>query len=71
MKAARKAFESWSRTTREERMDVLTRIMAELKKRHEDMAAITEEMGAPVWLAQRAGGDGRRAFRYPAGAEVP
>ncbi|MFO1116197.1 MAG: aldehyde dehydrogenase family protein [Beijerinckiaceae bacterium] len=55
VKAARKAFESWSRTTREERMDVLTRIMAELKKRHEDMAkAITEEMGAPVWLAQRA-----------------
>ncbi|MDE2361461.1 MAG: aldehyde dehydrogenase family protein [Hyphomicrobiales bacterium] len=55
VKAARKAFETWSRTTREERMDVITRIMGELKKRHEDMAkAITEEMGAPVWLAQRA-----------------
>ena len=55
VKAARKAFETWSRTSREERIEVLTRIMAELKKRHEDMAkAITEEMGAPVWLAQRA-----------------
>ena len=55
VKAARKAFETFSRTTREERIDLLTRIMAELKKRHEDMAkAITEEMGAPVWLAQRA-----------------
>ncbi len=54
-KAARKAFETFSRTSREERIDLITRIMAELKKRHEDMAkAITEEMGAPVWLAQRA-----------------
>ncbi len=55
VKAARKAFETFSRTSREERIDLITRIMAELKKRHEDMAkAITEEMGAPVWLAQRA-----------------
>ena len=55
VKAARKAFETWSLTSREERMDLFMRIMAELKKRHEDMAkAITEEMGAPVWLAQRA-----------------
>ncbi|MFT4095918.1 MAG: aldehyde dehydrogenase family protein [Rhodoblastus sp.] len=55
VKAARKAFEAFSRTSREERIDLITRIMAELKKRHEDMAkAITEEMGAPVWLAQRA-----------------
>jgi aldehyde dehydrogenase (NAD+) len=55
VKAARKAFATFSRTSREERMDLLTRILAELKKRHEDMAkAITEEMGAPVWLAQRA-----------------
>ena len=55
VKAARKAFETWSLTSREERMEVFQRIMAELKNRHEDMAkAITEEMGAPVWLAQRA-----------------
>lgn len=55
VKAARKAFETFSRTSREERIDLIQRIMAELKKRHEDMAkAITEEMGAPVWLAQRA-----------------
>ena len=55
VKAARKAFETWSQSSREERMDLFMRIMAELKNRHEDMAkAITEEMGAPVWLAQRA-----------------
>ncbi|GGC50852.1 aldehyde dehydrogenase family protein [Chelatococcus reniformis] len=54
-KAARKAFKSFSRTSREERIELLESIVAEYKKRHEDMAkAITEEMGAPVWLAQRA-----------------
>src|SRR5689334_6370726 len=53
--AAKKAFETWSQTTREERIDVLERIIAEYQKRYEDMAkAITEEMGAPSWLAQRA-----------------
>jgi aldehyde dehydrogenase (NAD+) len=55
VRAARKAFDSWSQTSREERIDVLERIIAEYQKRFEDMAkAITEEMGAPAWLAQRA-----------------
>ena len=55
VRAARKAFATWSLTTREERIDVLERIVAEYQKRYEDMAkAITEEMGAPSWLAQRA-----------------
>lgn len=54
-KAARKAFATWSLTSREERIDVLERIVVEYQKRYEDMAkAITEEMGAPSWLAQRA-----------------
>jgi len=53
--AARKAFETFSLTSREERIDLLERIVAEYMKRFEDMAkAITEEMGAPAWLAQRA-----------------
>lgn len=55
VKAAKKAFETWSQTSREERIDVMERILAEAQKRHEDMAkAITEEMGAPSWLSQRA-----------------
>ena len=55
VRAARKAFASYSRTSREERVDLLERIIAEYQKRFEDMAkAITEEMGAPSWLAQRA-----------------
>jgi aldehyde dehydrogenase (NAD+) len=55
VKAARKAFETWSQTSREERLDVLQRILAEYQKRFGDLAtAVTEEMGAPASLAQRA-----------------
>jgi aldehyde dehydrogenase (NAD+) len=55
VKAARKAFETFSRTTREDRIDLLQRILAEYQKRFGDIAhAITEEMGAPASLAQRA-----------------
>jgi len=44
--AARKAFETFSLTSREERLDLLQRIAAEYQKRFGDMAdAITEEMG--------------------------
>lgn len=53
--AARRAFETYSRTSREERIDLLQRILAEYQKRFGDIAhAITEEMGAPASLAQRA-----------------
>jgi aldehyde dehydrogenase (NAD+) len=55
VKAARKAFETFSKTTREERIELMERIVEEYKKRYADMAeAITEEMGAPGWLSQRA-----------------
>ena len=53
--AAKSAFESFSRASREERLALLERIVAEYKKRYDDMAAaITEEMGAPAGLAQQA-----------------
>ena len=55
VKAAKKAFASWSQTSREERLEVLGRILAEYQKRFGDLAtAVTEEMGAPASLAQRA-----------------
>jgi aldehyde dehydrogenase (NAD+) len=55
VKAARQAFTSWSQTSREERLEVLGRILAEYQKRFGDLAAaVTEEMGAPVSLVQRA-----------------
>ncbi|MFK8017180.1 MAG: aldehyde dehydrogenase family protein [Gammaproteobacteria bacterium] len=53
--AARGAFESFARTTREERIELLSGIANEYKKRRDDIAeAIRLEMGAPVWLAKKA-----------------
>jgi len=50
--AARKAFATWSQTSREERLKVLERIQVEYQKRSADLAAaVTEEMGAPKVLA--------------------
>jgi aldehyde dehydrogenase (NAD+) len=52
VKAARKAFATWSQTSREERLGVLQRILEQYQKRVGDLgAAITEEMGAPKALA--------------------
>ena len=51
--AARKAFKAWRKTSREERLKLLNRIVEAFGERVGDMAkAITEEMGAPAWLAQ-------------------
>jgi aldehyde dehydrogenase (NAD+) len=53
--AARNAFESYSQTTREERIELLESILAEFGKRHDEVAeAIMEEMGAPWGLARNA-----------------
>jgi aldehyde dehydrogenase (NAD+) len=52
VKAARRAFASWSQTTREQRLALLQRILEEYQKRVGDLAAaVTEEMGAPKGLA--------------------
>jgi aldehyde dehydrogenase (NAD+) len=54
-KAARKAFATFSQTSIEERADLLERIIKAYQARYGEMAdAITEEMGAPASLAQRA-----------------
>lgn len=53
--AARKAFASYSQTSVAERVALLERVIDEYKKRYADVAAaITEEMGAPVKLANEA-----------------
>ena len=55
VKAARAAFASYSQTTVAERIALLEAIINEYKKRYADMAAaITEEMGAPAMLSQKA-----------------
>lgn len=53
--AAKEAFETFSQTSREERLAILDRIIEEYKKRMPEMAdVITLEMGAPAFLANKA-----------------
>jgi aldehyde dehydrogenase (NAD+) len=53
--AARKAFETFGETTREERLELLGKILAEYQKRIPDIAkAISEEMGCPISTASTA-----------------
>jgi aldehyde dehydrogenase (NAD+) len=53
--AARKAFETFSVTTREQRIELLSKIIEVYKGRAKDIAtAISDEMGAPMTLAERA-----------------
>ena len=55
VKAARAAFVTYSQTSVDERVALLERVIAEYQKRYADMAAaITEEMGAPAMLSQKA-----------------
>ena len=52
-KAARKAFPAWSKTTREERFNVMMRIAALIEERHDELAlAESIDNGKPVKLAQ-------------------
>jgi aldehyde dehydrogenase (NAD+) len=53
--AARKAFETFSTTTREQRVELLSKIIEVYKGRAKEIAtAISDEMGAPMTLAERA-----------------
>jgi len=53
--AACKAFETYSMTTREERLALLRRIVEVYTKRQDEVAAIiTKEMGAPLWFSKAA-----------------
>ena len=53
--AAKSAFDSYSRTSREERVELLENIINHYKARSDEIAAtISEEMGAPINLAHSA-----------------
>ena len=53
--AARAAFASFGRTTREERIEIMAALVEAYQKRYNDIAdAISEEMGAPTKLAVEA-----------------
>jgi aldehyde dehydrogenase (NAD+) len=53
--AAKRAFDTYSQSSREERIELLEKILAEFAKRHDEVAeAIMDEMGAPWELARDA-----------------
>lgn len=55
VKAAKAAFRSYSRTSKEERIALLQRIVEAYQARYDDIAkAISTEMGAPLTLATKA-----------------
>jgi len=55
VKAAKKAFASFSKTSKDERIALLQKILEAYQARYADIAAaITAEMGAPTALAQKA-----------------
>jgi len=53
--AAKRAFETYSQTSREERLTLLRRIIEVYQSRMEEMAqTISQEMGAPISLSRKA-----------------
>lgn len=53
--AARRAFETFSQTTREARVALLEKVLAVYQQRYGDIAqTISQEMGAPLWLSKAA-----------------
>ena len=55
VEAAKRAFETFSQTSRQERMDLMDRVIAGYQARMGDIAnAVTTEMGSPKWLAGSA-----------------
>jgi aldehyde dehydrogenase (NAD+) len=53
--AARAAFPAFSQWSKEERLALLRRILAEYERRYEDIArAVSQEMGAPIAFAREA-----------------
>lgn len=55
VQAARRAFDSYSATSREQRIALLERIAARFEARKPDLcAAVVAELGCPTWLAEQA-----------------
>jgi aldehyde dehydrogenase (NAD+) len=53
--AAKKAFPSYSRTSREERLALLRKVLERYNARYEEIAeAVSDEMGAPIKFAREA-----------------
>ena len=53
--SAFEAFSSYQYSSKEERIELLNNIISEYENRYDDFVqAITEEMGAPLWLSEKA-----------------
>ena len=61
VKAAKTAFESWKKTSKEERLKLLEKLLEVYKRRFNEMAkAISDEMGAPMdWATEVQTGSGQ------------
>ena len=61
VKTAKTAFESWKKTSKEERLKLLEKLLEVYKKRFNEMAkAISDEMGAPMdWATEVQTGSGQ------------
>jgi len=55
VQAAFEAFKTYQYTTKEERIELLNNIIEEYENRYDDFVqTISEEMGAPIWLSEKA-----------------
>ena len=55
VKAAFEAFKTYQYTTKEERIELINNIITEYENRYDDFVqTISEEMGAPIWLSEKA-----------------
>ena len=55
VQAAFEAFKNYQYSSKEERIELLNNIIAEYENRYDDFVqVITEEMGAPLWLSEKA-----------------
>ena len=55
VQAAFEAFKTYQYTTKEERIELLNNIISEYENRYDDFVqTISEEMGAPIWLSEKA-----------------
>ena len=53
--AAKEAFKTYQFTPKENRIEIINNIITEYKRRYDDLVqTITEEMGAPLWLSEKA-----------------
>jgi aldehyde dehydrogenase (NAD+) len=55
VKTASQAFLTFQHTSREEKIELLNNIISEYENRYDDFVqTITEEMGSPLWLSEKA-----------------